>query len=295
MHGGDSNSGTSERSQKVHSTNYKVGVLLHKEIQSLNVDEKNVACSITIDQRRIATRFRNKLARSVELMKHHDRIRSRFYHAELRPNRHQDTKTYAWNQQASANLGKFKGIQTGTQNATKDHGRKLSLDDVKAHQKDRKEFDLKTFTDYGALLNRPQTALESKSKLWTKRATTANERVVRAKSAPPKSWRNCEDIMRKLNSTGGGFYVANHAQRPMSRARFAEVFDLESFQSFREEEVARQKLDVEAFVESIEPLKLVPWYPGHAPRKEEDLVTVHDKKKKEGMKYPGFVTRVDGH
>ena len=292
MPGGDSNSGTSERSQKVHSTNYKVGVLLHKEIQSLNVDEKNVACSITIDQRRIATRFRNKLVRSVELMKHHDKIRSRFYHAELRPNRYHDTKTYAWNQQVSANLGKLNATQTGTQTSTKDHERKLSLDDVKAHLKDRKEFDLKTALER---LNRPQTALESKSKLWTKRATTANERVVRAKSAPPKSWRNCEDIMRKLNSTGGGFYVANQTQRPMSRARFAEVFDLESFQKFREEEVARQKLDVEAFIESIEPLKLVPWYPGHAPRKEEDMVTVHDKKKKEGMKYPGFVTRVDSH
>lgn len=291
MYGGDSNAGTSEKSQKVHSTNYKVGVMLHKEIQSLNVNEKNVACSITIDQRRIATRFRNKLARSVELMKYHDKIRSRFHHAELRPNRHQDAKMHAWNQQASANIGKFEG----TRNSTKEHERRFSLNDLKAHQRERKEFDLKTFTDYGALLNRPQTALESKSKLWTKRATTANERVVRAKSAPPKSWRNCEDIMRKLNSTGGGFYVANQTQRPMSRARFAEVFDSESFQKFREDEVVRQKLDVEAFVESIEPLKLVPWYPGPAPKKEEDLVAVHDKKIKERIKYPGFVTRVDSH
>ena len=228
-------------------------------------------------------------------MKHHDKIRSRFYHAELRPNRHQDTKTYALNKKASANIEKLEGTQSGTRNSTKVHERKLSLDDVKALKNDRNEFDLKTFTDYGALLNRPQTALESKSKLWTKRATTANERVVRAKSAPPKSWRNCEDIMRKLNSTGGGFYVANQTQRPMSRARFAEVFDVESFQKFRDEEVARQKLDVEAFVESIEPLKLVPWYPGPASRKEEDLMAVREKKIKEGMKYPGFVTRVDSH
>lgn len=259
----------------VHSFNYKLGEVLKKEIQCLNREEKNTACSMTIDQRIITTRFRNRLSRSVELMKYHDRIRSRFHHEELRGNA-TDTKKAT----------KLLSLRQNEQDTAE------QLDYDSPHNFDGK-FCLKKFTDLGASKNRPQTAVEMKSKLWNKRADTAKERVVRAKSAPPSSWRNCEDILMKLNCGRGGFYAANKVTRPLSRAKFHEVFDSESFSKFREMELKKQSHDVKNFIQSIEPLKLVPWCPGPVEKTDENKVTMEIMN--ERVDYPGFVTRVDSY
>ncbi|XP_065058837.1 uncharacterized protein LOC135686517 [Rhopilema esculentum] len=275
----DSGLESGEKSHNVHSANYKHGEVLKKELQSLNREEKNTACSITIEQRIVTTRFRNRLARSVELMKHHEKMRSRFHHKEQQQN-------------GETSIGKINAMQRQNRNSVtkgKLRARPRSSNDAS----DQKEFSLKRFTDLGALKNRPQTAVEAQSKLWIKRAETAKDRVVRAKSAPPSSWRNCEDIMRKLNSGGGGFYAANKVHRPLSRAKFHEVFDSDSYKKFREEELKMQEEEVLSFIESVKELKLVPWYPGPVDKKDETFPM--ETSEIDRSKFKGFVTRIDSY
>eukprot|EP00794_Sanderia_malayensis_P007324 gene7324-8142_t len=274
---GDANAGATEKSQKVHSINYKIGVILQKEVQSLDVEEKNVACSITVNQRIQATRFRNKLQRSVELTKHHDKIRARFTtREETRPNRKSNNKE-----------------QNNTQNRRIRCSRQPPSSATGYSDEDDCQFSLKRFTADDACKNRPQTALEARTKQWNKNAEAAKARVVRAKSAPARSWRNCADIMRELNWHGGGFYSANRLHRPLSRAKFVEIFDNERFQDFRNRELLRQKNKMNALVESFEPLKLEEWYPGPPPvikKKEVNRVT---KEQEDERKFNSFITRVD--
>lgn len=256
-----------------HSFNYRLGEVLRKEIQCLNREEKNTACSMTINQRIITTRFRNKLSRSVEHMKYHDKLKSRFHTHELRTSEKEGKGT-----ELPGSLRQTSAY-SADENVSKE---KYDFDSKFSPQK---------FTVSSTSRNRPQTAVETKSKLWHKRADTAKERVVRAKSAPPSSWRNCNDIMRKLNCGGGGFYAANKVARPLSRAKFYDVFDSERFAKFREMELEKQANDVHTFIQSTEALKLVPWFPGPVGKTDDKKVTKETKK--ERKKYPGFVTKVD--
>ena len=204
-------------------------------------------------------------------MKYHDKIRSRFHHADLRHNSKEAKKT-----KRQPKMGQSDSLEEENENYAFDE-----------------EFSLKKFTDLGGCKNRPKTAVETKSRLWSKRADTAKERVVRAKSAPPSSWRNCEEIIMKLNSGGGGFYTANKVERPLSRAKFYEVFDTEKYGKFREKELEKQSRRVKSFIESIEELKLNPWYPGPPEKSEEKQVTLEEMTNR--SKQSGFVTRVDSY
>lgn len=257
-----------------HSFNYKLGEMLKKEVQCLNREEKNSACSLTIDQRIVTTRFRNKLMRSVELMKYHDKMRSRFHHAALYQNPREIKNSKP----------------TGQANAQRNREEKQ----IKEPAYDSEwEFSMKRFTDLNASKNRPRTAVEIKSKLWTKRAESAKERVVRAKSAPPPSWCKYEDVMTKLNCGGGDFLSTKNKKRPLSRAKFYEVFDSEGFKKYREMELEKQTRSVKSFIQSIEVLKLVPWYPGHVGKIDEKQVVVEESPQR--PKHSGFITRVDSY
>ena len=256
----------------VHSFNYKLGEMLKKEVQCLNREEKNSACSITIDQRIITTRFRNKLLRSAELIKYHDKIRPRLHHTTMHQNSREVKNLQRTGQTSLQRIGEEKQII----------GPACDSD---------WEFSMKRFTDLSASKNRPRTAVDVKSKLWTKRAESAKERVVRAKSAPLPSWCKYEDIMTKLNCGGGGFLSTKNKKQPLSRAKFYEVFDLESFKQFRETELKMQTRSVKSFIQSIEVLKLVPWYPGHEGKIDEKRVIIEERVQR--PKFSGFITRTD--
>lgn len=243
--------GAAEKSHKVHYRNYKIGVILQKQIQSLNVEEKNTACSIAVDQRIVTTRFRNKLNRSFDLMKHHDRIRARFSPKHQDPDGDEDLEQ---SKIEDVEVERKPSVASSGAGATK-----ISRTDRR--DKVKSDFNLKTFYDSSFLKNRPRTAVECRAKQWIRNADNANERVVRAKSAPAKSWRNCSDILRILDTSGGGNKAMKN-QRPLSREKFFGSFDLEAFRNFRAEEVERQSEDVQHFVETLHPLKLQPWCPG---------------------------------
>ena len=266
-----------EKSQtSAHSFNYKLGEMLKKEVQSLNREEKNSACSITIEQRIITTRFRNKLIRSVELMKYHEKLKSRFHHVQ----EHQiPREMYSNDSIESSDLR-----QSEKQRPIKEANKEAM------HGFDRK-FSIKSFTGLRESSTRSQTPVELKSKLWKKRAETAKERVVRAKSAPPQSWCTREDIIKTLDCGGGGFYGNRSKKRPLSRAKFHEVFDSNRYNAFREIELEQQANDVKSFIQSIEPLTLVPWYPGAAKKVDDKQVSANARTKK--PKRSGFITRTD--
>ena len=247
--------------------------MLKKELQCLNREEKNSACSMTIDQRIITTRFRNKLHRSAELMEYHDKLISRFHNAEGYMNPREIKKV---------NFAK----QTNPQRS-KDQ--KQNKEKIPGYDS---QFAVRRFTGVVTSRGRPKTAVEIKSNLWSKRAEIAIDRVVRAKSAPPHSWSKCEDIMAKLNCGGGGFYATKNKKRPLSRAKFYEVFDSQGYNQFREVELAKQAHEVESFIRSVEVLKLAPWYPG-PPRKKDNAELIADERTQRPRR-SGFITRTDG-
>jgi len=259
-----------------HSFNYKLGEILQRELQHLNREEKNSACSITIEQRIITTRFRNKLMRSVELMKYHEKLKSRFHHVQ----KHQITGEMHSNDSIENSDLRQSEKQRPNKEANKEA----------MHVFDRK-FSIKSFTGLRESNTRSQTPAELKSKLWKKRAETAKERVVRAKSAPLQSWSTREDIIKSLDCGGGGFYGNRSKKRPLSRAKFYEVFDSHRYNAFRELELEEQANGVKSFIQSIEPLTLVPWYPGAAKKIDDKQVSASARTNK--SKRSGFITRAD--
>ena len=289
----------SEKSTKMYSINHRAEVLLQKRIQSLNREEKEVVCAFTVDQRIVSTRFRNRIIRSNEVAKRHEKILSRFQHRHERY--HHETmklkasktniidKSTTSNQHRreimlnlkATNFGKISDSKISPISNDKS-GNSKSLNDGKGI--------LQIFRRSDHLHGRPQTALEVKNKQWHKRAKSANERLVRAKSAPLHSWRNSPEILRALNIQTGGFYQANKVKRPLSRKNFFEIFDIEEFKRFREIETVRQKDKTKSFLNSVEPVILVPWEPG-LPKDSKPEPNLDEKPTRE--KFSAFLSRTE--
>lgn len=67
--------GSSEKSQKIHSANWKEEVHLRKELESLKKQERETISRIFSDQRIVAHQFRRRLCRSMELIRTHERLK----------------------------------------------------------------------------------------------------------------------------------------------------------------------------------------------------------------------------
>ena len=67
--------GSSEKSQKVHSANWKEEIQLKKELDCLSKQEQQRVARISSDQRVVVHRFQRKLSASVDIAKTHDKVK----------------------------------------------------------------------------------------------------------------------------------------------------------------------------------------------------------------------------
>ena len=76
--------GSSEKSQKIHSANWKEEVHLRKELESLKKQEHETISRIFSDQRIVAHQFRRRLCRSMELVRNHEKLKGEL--EQFKPN-----------------------------------------------------------------------------------------------------------------------------------------------------------------------------------------------------------------
>ena len=157
--------GTSEKSQKVHSANWKEEVYLRKELESLKKQENETISRIFSDQRLVAHQFRRRISRSIDLIKSHEKLK-----ADVK---HQKKNKSGVNQNSI--ITKFSERPGSVRSTTSSQGAERLADSVTGYNQRQKSTS--TF-------RRPVTASETSGRLWERRIRLMTSNLQRAKSAP---------------------------------------------------------------------------------------------------------------
>ena len=255
--------GSSEKSQKVHSANWKEEIQLKKELDCLNKQEQQRVARISSDQRLVVHRFQRKLSLSVEIAKNHDEVK----------------ESLDINHKRAIELREFQGKNndSGEERISLRQLRCLSASPKPPLPKFRRAKScepprIKNNTLYGEigleypserhdLPPRPVTALEKRNKMWERQLKTVTQRLNRARSAPARtSYYTVPEFSVAQRNTSREKHSGQKLRRPTN----VEI-DLEYFRRVREKELYLQKQAVKNFLQSIEPLELVPWTPEYQP------------------------------
>lgn len=262
--------GSSEKSQKVHSANWKEEIQLKKELDCLNKQEQQRVARISSDQRLVVHRFQRKLSLSVEIAKNHDEVK----------------ESLDINHKRAVELRELQGKKNdiGEERMSLRQLRCLSASPKPPLPKFRRakscepprisnntfygEADSEYPTERHDLPPRPVTALEKRNKMWERQLKTVTQRLNRARSAPARTsyYRVPEFSVTQSNSSR-----EKYGGQKLRRATNVEI-DLEYFRRAREKELYLQKQAVKNFLQSIEPLELVPWTPGYEPAENSNEV-----------------------
>lgn len=248
--------GSSEKSQKVHSANWKEEIQLHKELDCLRKQEQQRISRITSDQRIVVHRFQRKLSTSVDIARKHEKVMDTF------DKRHIHAKE--WRELQSGNpdkdtisLTQLRCLSASPKPPLPKFRRTRSCEPPGETSK----FHISNETTRPSSLDftpRPMTALEKRNKMWERQLKTVTQRFNRARSAPARtSYYRISDF---------GLEQVNARERQCMRTQYRGPtnleIDMECFRRLREEEVYFQRQAVKAFLASIEPLELVPWTSG---------------------------------
>lgn len=249
--------GSSEKSQKVHSANWKEEVQLRKELHCLNKQEHQRVSRISIEQRLVVNRFQKKLSRSVEISKSHehvmdavkdnktnilDQVRKR----ETTSNEHMRT-VRCLNAFPKPPIPKFR----------KQMSKSCEPPKLKENQQTTLAEEESKNTEKIDLVPRPMTALEKRNKLWERQLSSVTQRINRARSAPtrtvfykvPEFTVDNSKITKRINKTGAKRSAMNY------------TVDMDMYRYMREREITKQNEAVKNYLNSIEGLELVPWTP----------------------------------
>ena len=255
--------GSSEKSQKVHSANWKEEIQLKKELDCLNKQEQQRVARISSDQRLVVHRFQRKLSLSVEIAKNHDEVK----------------ESLDINQKRAIELKELQGKNNddiGEERISLRQLRCLSASPKPPLPKFRRAKScepprISNNTFYGEaddypterhdLPPRPMTALEKRNKMWERQLKTVTQRLNRARSAPARTSYYKVPEFSVVQSKSSR---EKHSGQNQRRATNVEI-DLEYFRRIREKELYLQRQAVKNFLQSIGPLELVPWTPGYEP------------------------------
>ena len=255
--------GSSEKSQKVHSANWKEEIQLKKELDCLSKQEQQRVARISSDQRLVVHRFQRKLSLSVEIAKNHDEVK----------------ESLDINHKRAIELKELQGKNNddiGEERISLRQLRCLSASPKPPLPKFRRAKScepprISNNTFYGEADDypterhdvppRPMTALEKRNKMWERQLKTVTQRLNRARSAPARTsyYKVPEFSLVQSNSSR-----EKHSGQKQRRATNVEI-DLEYFRRVREKELYLQRQAVKNFLQSIGPLELVPWTPGYEP------------------------------
>lgn len=247
--------GSSEKSQTVHSANWKEEIHLKKELDCLSRQEQQRVSRISSDQRIVVHRFQRKLSASVDIAKNHDKVKESLdsNHRRVQELRELQLKNP---DEERMSLRQLRCLSASPKPALPKFRRTKSCEPPKV------SCDMLYGDEY---LNheplhlppRPMTALEKGNKMWERQLKTVTQRLNRARSAPARTsyYRVPEFNFAQVNSR------EEQPSQKQRRATNVEI-DLEYFRRVRERELFLQRRAVKAFLKSIEPLELVPRTPG---------------------------------
>ena len=263
--------GSSEKSQKVHSANWKEEIQLKKELDCLNKQEQQRVSRISSDQRLVVHRFQRKLSTSVDIAKNHDKVKESLDHNHRRAQELRETQRKNPNaNEERMSLTQLRCLSASPKPPLPKFRRAKSCEPPKVSS--NMLYGEEYANEPLDLPPRPMTALEKRNKMWERQLKTVTQRLNRARSAPARTsyYRVPEFSLVQSN--------ARDKQTVQRHRRVTNVeIDLEYFRRVREKELYIQRQAVKTFLKSIEPLELIPWTPGYesAENNEPENVTLN--------------------
>lgn len=256
--------GSSEKSQKVHSANWKEEIQLKKEMDCLNKQEQQRVAKISSDQRLVVHRFQRKLSLSVDIAKKHDEVKESLdsNHKRARELRKLQNENNDTNGEERMSLRQLRCLSASPKPPLPKFRRAKSCEPPRLDSAALYGEEPQCFTEKPDLPPRPMTALEKRNKMWERQLKTVTQRLNRARSAPARtSYYKVPEfsVMQRNNARD-----SKNAGQKQRRHTSLEI-DLEYFRRVREKELYLQRQAVKNFIKSIEPLELVQWTPGHEP------------------------------
>lgn len=248
--------GSSEKSQKVHSANWKEEIQLKKELDCLSKQEQQRVARISSDQRVVVHRFQRKLSASVDIAKTHDKLKESLdsSHKRMLQLRESQRKNPDENR---ISLRQLRCLSASPKPPLPKFRRAKSCEPpyISSNMMYGEGCANQEALD---LPPRPMTALEKRNKMWERQLKTVTQRLNRARSAPARtSYYKVPEFSLTQSR-------AREKQNGQKQRRPTNVeIDLECFRRRRERELYIQRQAVKAFLKSIEPLELVPWTPGY--------------------------------
>lgn len=248
--------GSSEKSQKVHSANWKEEIQLHKELDCLRKQEQQRVSRITSDQRIVVHRFQRKLSTSVEIARKHEKVRETFDKSHIHAKERKELQS-GNPETDKISLTQLRCLSASPKPPLPKFRRARSCEPPEKTSK----FLISNETTRPSSLDltpRPMTALEKRNKMWERQLKTVTQRFNRARSAPARTsyYRISDFGLEQVNAR------ERQCMRTQHRGPTNLEIDMECFRRLREKEVYFQRQAVKAFLASIEPLELVPWTSG---------------------------------
>lgn len=262
--------GSSEKSQKVHSANWKEEIQLKKELDCLNKQEQQRVARVSSDQRLVVYRFQRKLSLSVEIAKNHDEVKESLdvNHKRAIELREMQSKNNDIGEE-KISLRQLHCLSASPKPPLPKFRRAKSCEPPRISNK---MLYGGTDSEYPSerhdLPPRPMTALEKRNKMWERQLKTVTQRLNRARSAPA---RTSYYKVPEFSVAQSNISREKHSGQKPRRATNVEI-DLEYFRRAREKELYLQRQAVKKFLQSIEPLELVPWTPGNQPTENSNEV-----------------------
>lgn len=256
--------GSSEKSQKVHSANWKEEIQLKKELDCLDKQEQQRVSRISSDQRLVVHRFQRKLSASVDIAKNHDKVKESLdgNHRRAKELRERQGRNPDDNE-ARMSLRQLRCLSASPKPPLPKFRRAKSCEPP---QESRGAFYSDSYTS-NAWLDmppRPMTALEKRNRMWERQLKTVTQRLNRARSAPARtSYYKVPEFSSLQSNVRGDVRDKQISQKQRRRAPTNVEIDLEYFRRVREKELHFQRQAVNTFLKSIEPLELIPWTPGY--------------------------------
>ena len=256
--------GSSEKSQKVHSANWKEEIQLKKELDCLDKQEQQRVSRISSDQRLVVHRFQRKLSASVDIAKNHDKVKESLdgNHRRAKELRERQGRNPDDNE-ARMSLRQLRCLSASPKPPLPKFRRAKSCEPP---QESRGVFysDSYTANAWLDMPPRPMTALEKRNRMWERQLKTVTQRLNRARSAPARtSYYKVPEFSSLQSNVRGDVRDKQISQKQRRRAPTNVEIDLEYFRRVREKELHFQRQAVNTFLKSIEPLELIPWTSGY--------------------------------
>ena len=247
--------GSSEKSQKVHSANWKEEIQLRKELDCLRRQEQQRVCRLSYDQRLVVDRFYRKLSRSVYIAEKHEKVKGTLPQDQgSRKQSHNSIANVENHMRQIRCLNAFP--KPPVPKFRRPARRSKSCEPVAKTKEDEDQ----TFKEFMDLPPRPMTSLEKRNKMWEKQLNSMTQRINRARSAPARPAFYQVPEFSKSKTTKPDHFGRKSARQ---RAKTVEC-STETFRLNREKEVEHQNRVIREFLKTITPLELVPWTPFEA-------------------------------